>query len=78
MTAIQAIFDGRTFVPAETVKLPPQTRGLVLVESADPAGQARLDAAVRDYYTQTYRNDEDDNSWGLGVSRDTHRAWDED
>lgn len=78
MTAIQAIFDGRNFVPAEAVKLPPQTRGLVLVETADAAGQASLDAAIRDYYTQTPQVDDEDASWGTGLSKGSHLAWDED
>jgi hypothetical protein len=37
MTAIRAIFDGKTFVPQQPVSLPEQSEALVIVEQNNPA-----------------------------------------
>ena len=78
MTAIRVIFDGKTFVPQQSVSLPAQSEGLVIMEQADPTARAQLDAAVRAYYEGTPDGDADDDAWGKAVSPQSHRAWDED
>jgi len=77
MTAIRAIFDGKTFVPQQPVSLPNDAEALVIVEANNPAAQASLDAALRGYYQQGAQDSEDD-AWGSVTSKQSHRAWDED
>lgn len=77
MTAIRAIFDGKTFVPQTPVSLPDQSEALVLVEQTDSAAQAQLDAEVRAYY-QSLPTDADDDAWGAVTTPQSKKAWDED
>lgn len=77
MTAIRVIFDGKVFVPQEPVTMPEQSEAFVLIEGADPAAQAALDAATRAYYSKS-AGDEDDEAWADLTSRDSRQAWDED
>lgn len=76
MFAIRVIFDGKTFVPQQPVTLPDQSEALVIIDQADPADQARLDADIRAYYQSA--TDADDDAWGKATARQSHRAWDED
>ena len=80
MTAIRVIFDGKTFVPQQPVTLPADSEALVIVEQADPAAQARLDAELRAYYTSLgpAGADEEDEARAKGAAPDLSRAWDED
>ena len=75
MTAIRAIFDGKTFVPQQPVSAP-QSEALVLVNDADPAAQQAMDQAVREYYQAG--PDADDEAWGRATAPQSHRAWDEE
>lgn len=79
MTAIRVIFDGKAFIPQQTVSLPAQSEALVIVEQNDPLAQAGLDADVRAYY-QSVRGESDveDVAWGGATSPESHRAWEED
>lgn len=76
MLAIRAIFDGKAFVPQQPVTLPDQSEALVIIDQADPAAQAQLDADVRAYYQST--SDADDEAWAKATAPQSHRAWDED
>jgi hypothetical protein len=76
MNAIRVVFDGKVFVPQEPVALPAQSEALVLLESLDPATQAALDRAVREYYETG--PDADDDAWARATATESHRAWDED
>jgi hypothetical protein len=76
MTAIRAVFDGKTFVPQQAISLPAQSEALVLVDGADVAAQQALDHAVRAYYQGG--SDSEDEDWGRAVERGSHRAWEED
>ena len=76
MTAIRAIFDGKSFVPQEPVLLPAQSEALVIVEGNDKAAQEQLDAAVRAYYQAG--SGDDDQAWGKAIDKESGRAWDED
>jgi hypothetical protein len=76
VTSIRAIFDGKTFVPQGPVSLPPQAEALVLVETVDPAAEARVDDAIRAYYQSG--PDADDEAWTRATEKDSYRAWDED
>jgi hypothetical protein len=77
MTAIRAIFDGKTFVPQEPVSLPSNSEALIIVDQTDPAAQASLDAAIRAYYEHSPGDSEDDD-WAGATSKQSQRAWDED
>ena len=76
MTAIRAIFDGKTFVPETPVSLPAQSEALVLIDAVDRDAQDRLDQAVRAYYLSG--EDADDQAWARATASQSHRAWDED
>ncbi len=76
MTAIRVIFDGKAFIPQETVSLPDQSEAMVIIEQNDPSAQAQLDAAVRAYYQQG-KQDADDAGWGEATAPNSHKAWDE-
>ena len=76
MTAIRVIFDGKAFIPQQPVSLPDRSEALVIVDQDDPASQAALDAAVRDY--QHSPSDADDDAWAKASAAQSHRAWDED
>lgn len=76
MTAIRVVFDGKVFVPEGPVSLPAQSEAMVILDDPDPAAQAALDRAVREYYES--RPDEDDEAWSRATATDSHRAWDED
>ena len=76
VTAIPVIFDGKTFVPQQSVSLPAQAEALVIVDQTDPAAQAKLDAAVRAYYEGA--PDADDDAWSSATAPGSQRAWDED
>ena len=76
MHAIRVIFDGKTFVPQQPVTLPEQSEAIVIVDQADPAAQARLDAEVRAYYQSL--PDAEDEDWAKATAPQSHRAWDED
>jgi hypothetical protein len=76
VTAIRAIFDGKTFIPQQPVSLPAQSEALILVESSDRVAQEQLDQAVRAYYQCDA--DADDDAWGRATEPGSHRAWDED
>lgn len=79
MTAIRVIFDGKTFIPQQTVSLPAQSEALVIVEQNDPLARARIDADVRAYYEAVQGgSDADDDAWGGATSPQSHRAWEED
>jgi hypothetical protein len=77
VTAIRAIFDGKTFVPQQPVSLPDQAEALVIVEQNDPSAQVALDAAVRAYYAQSASDAEDD-EWAKATASQANRTWDED
>ncbi len=74
MTTIRAIFDGKTFIPQETVSVPLQAEALVLVDSIDPVAQARLDDAIRGYYQ--FGADADDEAWARATELNSRHAWD--
>jgi len=76
MTAIRAIFDGKTFVPQQPVSLPAQAEALVIVEQEDRGAQELLDAEVRAYYKGG--SDGDDEDWAQAVRPQSQQAWDED
>ena len=76
MNAIRAVFDGKVFVPQEPVSLPAQSEALVLVDNPDPAAQASLDRAIREYYESG--PDAEDEAWARATASESHRAWDED
>jgi hypothetical protein len=76
MTVIRVIFDGKAFIPQQSVSLPVQSEALVLVEQNDPHAVAHLDAAIRAYYQNV--NDADDDAWAAATSPQSQRAWDED
>jgi hypothetical protein len=75
MTAIRAVFDGKTFVPQQAVSLPPQSEVLVLVDGTDEAAQQELDRAVRAYYQGG--SDDEDEAWGRAIERGSQEAWEE-
>jgi len=74
MTAIRVIFDGKAFVPQQSVSLPNQSEAIVIVEQNDPYASAQLDAAIRAYYEN--KTDAEDDAWA--TSPQSQRAWDED
>lgn len=76
MTAIRVIFDGKAFVPQQSVSLPDKSEALVLVEQNDPEAGAQLDADIRAYYENS--TDADDSAWAATTARQSQRAWDED
>lgn len=76
MTAIRAIFDGKTFIPQQPVALPADSEAIVIVESADPAAAQRLNDEIRAYYQQG--PDPDDEDWARVAEADSSRAWDEE
>ncbi|HZL36424.1 MAG TPA: antitoxin family protein [Tepidisphaeraceae bacterium] len=76
MTAIRVIFDGKAFIPQQSVSLPDKSEALVLIEQNDPRAGAQLDAAIRAYYQNT--TDVDDDAWAAATSLQSQRAWDED
>lgn len=76
MLAIRAIFDGKAFVPQQPVTLPDQSEALVIIDQADPAAQAQLNADTRAYYQST--PDADDDAWAKAAAPQSHRAWEED
>ena len=76
MTAIRAVFDGKTFVPKQPVSLPAQSEATVWVDPIDQVAQQQLDHAVREYYQTT--GDADDQAWDQATAKESHRAWDED
>jgi hypothetical protein len=76
VTAIRAIFDGKSFVPKQPVSLPPQSEALIIIDGSDPVAQDRLDQAVRAYYQAG--PEADDEAWGKATAPDSHKAWDED
>jgi hypothetical protein len=82
MTAIRAIFDGKTFVPQQPVSLPAQSEALVIVEAEDRAAQDQIDAASREDYQGGQGgqggSDAEDDAWAGATSPQSHRAWDED
>lgn len=78
MTAIRAIFDGKTFVPQQPVSLPAQSEALVIIDENDSSGQQQLDTEIRAYYQQIQGGDEQDDAWSKATSTQSHRGWDED
>jgi hypothetical protein len=76
MTAIRVIFDGKAFIPQQSVSLPDQSEALVLVEQNDPGAATQLDADIRAYYENA--TDADDDAWAAATSPRSQRAWDED
>jgi len=76
MTAIRVIFDGKAFIPQQSVSLPDQSEALVLVEQNDPEAGAQLDADIRAYYENA--TDADDDAWAAATLPQSPRAWDED
>ena len=79
MTAIRVIFDGKAFIPQQTVSLPAPSEALVIVEQNDPLAQHRLDADVRAYYELAQgESDAEDDAWRGATSPQSHRAWEED
>ena len=76
MIAIRVIFDGKAFIPQESVSLPERSEAVVISDQDDPAAQARLDADVRAYYQGA--SDAEDDAWGRATAAQSHRAWDED
>ncbi len=76
MTAIQVIFDGKSFIPKQPVSLPAQSEAIVMIEQIDLVAQNKLDAAIRAYYQTT--DDVDDDAWAAAVAKSSARAWDED
>ena len=76
MTVIRVIFDGKAFIPQQSVSLPDQSEAFVLVDQNDPHAGAQLDAAIRAYYEHT--TDAEDSAWAAATSQQSQRAWDED
>ena len=76
MTMIRVIFDGKAFIPQQSVSLPDKSEALILVEQNDPQAGAQLDADIRAYYENAA--DSEDDAWAATTSRHSHRAWDED
>ena len=76
MTAIRAIFDGKSFVPQQPVSLPAQSEALVIVEQEDRLAQQQIDAELRAYYQGGI--DAEDDAWAAATSPQSNRAWDED
>jgi hypothetical protein len=76
VTAIRVIFDGKAFIPQQPVSLPNESEALVIIDQNDPAAQAQLDAAVREYYRSA--PDADDEAWAKATSPQSQRAWEED
>lgn len=75
MNAIRVIYDGKSFVPLQPVSLPDHVEAVVLIDSVDPAAQAKLDAETRAYYEHA---DVEDVAWGNAVTPKSQSAWDED
>jgi hypothetical protein len=76
MTAIRVIFDGKAFIPQQTVSLPDQSEAMVLVKQNDPQAGAQLDADIRAYYENA--TDAEDDQWAAATSPKSQRAWDEE
>jgi hypothetical protein len=76
MTAIRVIFDGKAFIPQQSVSLPEQSEALVIVDQNDPLTRAELDTSIRAYYENG--TDADDDAWGAATSPKSHLAWDAD
>jgi hypothetical protein len=76
VTAIRVIFDGKAFIPQQSVSLPDKSEALVLVEDSDPRAGAQLDAEIRAYYENA--TDSEDDAWADTTTRQSQRAWDED
>jgi hypothetical protein len=76
MTAIRVIFDGKAFIPQQSVSLPDQSEALVLVERNDPHAGTQLDAAIRAYYENA--TDAEEDAWAAATSPQSQRAWGED
>lgn len=74
--AIRVVFDGKTFVPQQSVSLPAQSEALVLFDANDPAARQKLDDAVRAYYQNGI--DADDQDWARATDAKSHQAWEED
>ncbi len=77
MDAIRAHFDGSVIVPDEPITVPPQSQVVVLIDSAAGSAVARLESETRQYY-ESLEVDPEDEGWGVGVARDSQKAWDEE
>lgn len=76
MIAIEAHFDGGVIIPDEPLDLSPNSKVMVLVDVDDPAGQRKLNDAVRDYYLAQPPEDRDlDERWGKDLAADSSEAW---
>ncbi len=76
MTAIRVIFDGKAFIPKQSVSLPDQSEAIVIIEHNDPKAATEFDVAIRAYYENT--PDNEDQAWGAATSPRSERAWEED
>jgi hypothetical protein len=76
MTAIRVIFDGKAFIPQQSVSLPDKSEALVLVEENDSQAGVQLDADIRAYYENS--SDSEDDAWAASTSSQSQRAWDQD
>jgi hypothetical protein len=76
MTAIRVIFDGKAFIPQQTIALEPQSEALVLIDGTDCVSRDQSDQIVRAYYQCGV--DADDDDWGRAAEVESQRAWDED
>jgi hypothetical protein len=77
VVVIRAHFDGSVIVPDEPVTLPPQSKVVVLVDSAGPPSGGDLEEATRQYYQGRSPDEVDDDGWGQGLASDSRRAWDQ-
>lgn len=80
MATIQAIFDGKTFVPKEPVSLPVGSEVEFTPTPTPEERQAwmdRLNADLRAAYDK-YPSDEEDEAWAKGVAAQLSKVWDED
>jgi hypothetical protein len=76
MTAIIAIFDGKAFVPQQSISLPTQSQVIVYIDQVDAQATARLNDQLRAYYTA--KPDDSDEDWASAIAPGSARAWDED
>jgi len=78
MVGIRAHFDGSVIVPDEPVPLPPQAQVVVLADLAGGTASDDLERATQDYYRDLAETEgADEDSWGEGLARDSHHAWEE-
>jgi hypothetical protein len=76
MKVIRAHFDGKFVVPDEPMKLAPQSEVMILIDQDDQENDTALAEATRRYYEEQFAEDRaEDEAWGKGLARDSHKAW---